>query len=137
MKSEIKILIADDIADMRGVLKRELREFGYENVVEASNGEDALKKYHLNKFHMALIDVNMPIKNGVELLKDIRSIDSNVFVVMVSADSSAEIIKTTLALGVNGFVVKPYSAAKIGGIIQKFNKHLLGLASSPTQSPYG
>lgn len=135
MESEIKILLADDIAAMRGILKKVLRSYGYENFFEASNGEVALEKFRLHKFHLVMLDINMPLKNGVDTLREIREIDPNVFVVMVSADSSAEYIKTTLALGVNGFVVKPYSSAKIGGIIHKFNKHLITLGLTPAVPP--
>lgn len=135
MASEIKILLVDDIAAMRGILKKSLRSYGYENFIEASNGEVALEKFKLQKFHMAMLDINMPVKNGMELLKDIREIDPNVFTVMVSADSSAEYIKAALAMGVNGFVVKPYSSAKIGGIIKNFNKHLLALGLTPAVPP--
>ena len=105
MVSEIKILIADDIAVMRGILKKLLREFDYENVDEASNGEEAIQKFRLKKYHMVMLDINMPIKDGVTVLKEIRAIDPKVFVVMVSADSSADNIKTALSFGVNGFLV--------------------------------
>jgi two-component system, chemotaxis family, chemotaxis protein CheY len=129
MESDVKILIADDIAVMRGILKNVLREYYYENVEEASNGVEALQKFRLNKFDLVMLDINMPIKDGVTVLKEIREIDPVVFIVMISADSSAENIKSALALGVNGFVVKPFSAAKINGIMQKFKTHLLALKS--------
>lgn len=132
MAKNINILVADDIAAMRGVLKEILYEHGYENVTEAFNGEDTLLKFHLfNNFHMVMLDINMPIKNGMQVLKEIRAENPNVFVVMVSADSSTEIIKSSLALGVNGFIVKPYTAAKIGGVIHKFEEHLLKLNPDP------
>lgn len=135
MGSEIKILIADDIAAMRGILKRELRESGYEDVTEASNGEDALNKFKLAKYHMAMLDIHMPVKNGVDLFQEMRVIDPSVFVVMVSSDSSAESIKAVLALGVNGFIVKPYSVARIKGVIQKFNDYLLENGLTPGSLP--
>lgn len=136
MSSEIKILIADDISAMRAILKKVLREYGYENVEEASNGDDLLYKFNFYKnYQLVMLDINMPIKNGIDTLKEIREIDPNVFVVMVSADSSVENIKATLALGVNGFVVKPYTAAKISGVIQKFNQHLLELGLTPATPP--
>lgn len=124
MECPINILIVDDIPVMRSLLKKILRESGYGNVTEAANGEIALEKFKLQTYSMVLLDINMPIKDGVTVLKEIREIDPDVFVVMVSADSTVDNIKSTLALGVNGFIVKPYSAAKISGIIQKFNTHL-------------
>ena len=124
MECPINILIVDDIPVMRSLLKKILRESGYGNVTEAANGEIALEKFKLQTYSMVMLDINMPIKDGVTVLKEIREIDPDVFVVMVSADSTVDNIKSTLALGVNGFIVKPYSAAKISGIIQKFNTHL-------------
>lgn len=131
MSSAINILIADDIAAMRTILRRELFKFGYDNITEASNGEQALEKLQLHKFHLALLDINMPIKNGLDVLREIRAKHPDVFVVMISADSSVDHIKATLELGVNGFVVKPYSSTKISSLIKKFNQHLLQLGLAP------
>ena len=132
---DIKVLLADDIAEMRGILKKALRAYGLTNVDEASNGEDALEKFKLQSHQLVLLDINMPIKNGIEALKEIKAINPDTFVVMVSADSTVDNLKTALASGVNGFIVKPYSATKIDGIIQKLNQHRL--ASDPLATPLG
>ena len=136
MENPINILVADDMAFMRNILMKELRVYGYDNVLEASNGTDALKKFQLNKVHMAMLDINMPNKNGVEVLKEIRSSDSDVFVVMISADNSTDVIKSIIALRANAFVVKPYSTIKIHSIIEKFNQHLLASGLSPAKRTY-
>lgn len=122
---DIKVLLADDIAAMRGILKKVLRPYGLTNIDEASNGEDALGKYKLNRHDLVMLDINMPIMNGIEALTAIKAINPGTFVVMVSADSTTENLRTALACGVNGFVVKPYSTAKIDGIIKLFNQHRL------------
>jgi YesN/AraC family two-component response regulator len=125
LPQDIKVLLADDIAAMRGILKKTLRPYGLTNIDEASNGEDALDKYKLYDHELVMLDINMPIKNGIEVLRAIKALKKDAFVVMVSADSTADNLRTALACGVNGFVVKPYSTAKIDGIIQKFNQHRL------------
>lgn len=132
---QIKVLLADDIAEMRSILKHALEKYGLTHVEEASNGEDALNKYKLSSHSLVMLDINMPLMNGIEALKAIKAINPDTFVVMVSAESTTENLKTALASGVNGFVVKPYSTAKIDGIIQKFNQHLQasGLSALPVQ----
>lgn len=130
---DIKVLIADDIAAMRGILRKSLRPYGLTNVEETSNGEDALLKYKLHGHDLVMLDINMPIKNGIEALKEIKAINPETFVVMVTADSTVDNLKTALDNGVNGFVVKPYSSAKIDGIVQKFNQHRL--KSDPNAVP--
>jgi len=130
---DIKVLLADDIAAMRGILRKALRPYGLTNIEEASNGEDAVGKYKLHDHDLVMLDINMPIKNGIEALKEIKAINPETFVVMVTADSTVDNLKTALDSGVNGFVVKPYSTAKIDGIIQKFNQHRL--KSDPNAVP--
>jgi two-component system chemotaxis response regulator CheY len=120
---DIKILLADDIAEMRGLLKNVLRPYGLTNVDEATNGEDALEKFKLHRYPVVMLDINMPIKSGIEALQEIKAMSPETFVVIVSADSTTENLKNALASGVNGFIVKPYSAAKVDGIIKKLNQH--------------
>ena len=122
---DIKVLLADDISEMRSILKKSLRPYGLVNVDEANNGEDALEKYKLHHHSLVMLDINMPLKNGIEVLKEIKAMSPDTFVVMVSADSTAENLKNALANGVNGFLVKPYSSAKVDGIIKKLNQHRL------------
>ena len=122
---DIKVLLADDISEMRSILKKSLRPYGLVNVDEANNGEDALEKYKLHQHSLVMLDINMPLKNGIEVLKEIKAMSPDTFVVMVSADSTAENLKNALANGVNGFLVKPYSSAKVDGIIKKLNQHRL------------
>ena len=122
---DIKVLLADDIAAMRGILRKALRPYGLTNIEEVSNGEDAVGKYKLHDHDLVMLDISMPIKNGIEALKEIKAINPGTFVVMVTADSTVDNLKTALDSGVNGFVVKPYSTAKIDGIIKLFNQHRL------------
>jgi two-component system chemotaxis response regulator CheY len=130
---DIRVLLADDISEMRSILKKSLRPYGLVNVDEANNGEDALEKYKLHQHALVMLDINMPLKNGIEVLKEIKAMSPDTFVVMVSADSTAENLKNALANGVNGFLVKPYSSAKVDGIIKKLNQHRL--AANPAAVP--
>jgi two-component system chemotaxis response regulator CheY len=130
---DIKVLLADDIAEMRGILKKTLRPYGLISVDEANNGEDALEKYKLHQHSLVMLDINMPLKNGIEVLQEIKAMSPDTFIVMVSADSTAENLKNALASGVNGFLVKPYSTAKVDGIINKLNQHRL--ATDPSATP--
>lgn len=133
---KLKVLLADDVILMRDLLRSMLRPYGLTDIEESSNGEDAMDKYKLNRHDLVMLDINMPIKSGIEALKEIKAINPGTFVVIVSGESTTGNLKTALACGVDGFIVKPYSTAKIDGIIQKFNqrRQQSGLDAIPLKS---
>ena len=116
----VRVLIADDEVLMRDLLKSVLTRLGVTQFETAEDGEEALRKYVLAGHDMLFLDIDMPRKTGLECLKELRDIDPKVFVVMVSGHSSIENVRAASALGVGGFLVKPYSSQKVREVAQNF-----------------
>ena len=120
--SKITTLIADDVGMMRSTLRALLAEYGLDNIEEAINGEDALRRFTVTRHSLIMLDIDMPKMSGMEVLNEIRKHDRDTYIVMVSAHSSVDNVKQAMAQGVNAFVVKPYSAKKIAAVLHKFAK---------------
>lgn len=116
----VRVLVVDDISLMRNILKTTLRGFGFDQFDDAANGEEAVTRFRTTKYGMVFLDIDMPGKSGLEALSEIRNYDAEVFVVIVSAHSSAENVKHALKLGADGFIVKPYAAQKVAQLVAKY-----------------
>lgn len=114
-----KILLVDDSSYMRGVLKKILREAGYDAFVEAGDGDAAIRAYAQEQPDLVLMDIVMPNKNGIDALRAIRQADERARVVMVSAVGQEVIMREALAAGAVGFIVKPFEASRVTETIQR------------------
>ncbi len=117
----MKILVVDDFATMRRIVKNLLRELGFNNTVEADDGKTALPKLQEGGFDFLVTDWNMPGMTGIDLLKAVRA-DSklaNLPVLMVTAEAKREQIIMAAQAGVNGYVIKPFTAATLKEKIEK------------------
>ncbi|MEE8413124.1 MAG: response regulator [Dehalococcoidales bacterium] len=113
-----KIMIVDDSAFTRAKCSRLLGERGYE-VVEASNGLEALEKYQQYRPDAVLLDIAMPLMDGIVALREIRKIDPAARVVMVTAMGQRAIVLSAVKEGAKGFVVKPFRDGKVVDTIQR------------------
>lgn len=121
MNKDMKILIVDDFSTMRRITKNLLRELGFTNTEEADDGLTALPKLQAGGFDFLITDWNMPGMEGLELLKIVRK-DPNlktIPVLMVTAESKRELIMEAAKSGVNGYIVKPFTAATLQEKIEK------------------
>jgi two-component system chemotaxis response regulator CheY len=116
------VLIVDDNHISLDLLNGILSTLGYANVKRLREGNMALASYQEEKPEVIFLDINMPQKSGLEILQEIHAVEPKAFVVMVSGESSAANIQKSLALGAQGFVVKPYSAARIKDVLDKYQK---------------
>jgi len=117
----IKILVVDDFSTMRRIIKNLLRELGYNNVVEADDGNTALPILQKGGIDFLITDWNMPGMTGLELLKHVRA-DANLKdlpTLMVTAEAKREQIMEAAQAGVNGYIVKPFTAATLREKIDK------------------
>lgn len=108
----MKILIVDDYATMRRILRNLLSQIGYTDVDEADNGVTALKKLHENRYGLVISDANMEPMTGLQLLKEIRS-DSKLgstHFIMTMQESKTEFVIEAKQAGVNNVIVKPFNA---------------------------
>jgi two-component system chemotaxis response regulator CheY len=117
----MKILIVDDFSTMRRIVKNLLRDLGFTNTEEADDGNTALPMLQSGKFDFLVTDWNMPGMNGLDLLKAVRADEnlSSMPVLMVTAESKREQIVEVAQAGVNGYVVKPFTAVTLE---EKINK---------------
>jgi len=113
--SKTRFLVVDDFSTMRRIVRNLLKELGYSNVEEAEDGAKALAKLQVEKFDFVVSDWNMPIMDGLTLLKEIRSSPSisHLPVLMVTAEAKKENIIAAAQAGASGYVVKPFTAATL------------------------
>ena len=117
----MKILIVDDFSTMRRIIKNLLRDLGFNNTVEADDGNTALPILKAGGIDFLITDWNMPGMQGIDLLKAVRA-DSEMAtlpVLMVTAESKREQIVAAAQAGVNGYIVKPFNAATLKEKIEK------------------
>jgi len=114
-----KILLVDDAAFMRMRCAKLLGENGFE-VNEAENGQEALNKYQSWKPDLVLMDITMPVMDGIAACKEIKAVDPNAKVVMVSALGQQTMVIEAIKAGAKDFVVKPFEPDKILSTVRKF-----------------
>lgn len=112
LSPDAKILVVDDFATMRRIIKNILKQLGYTVVDEADDGNTALAKLKGGKFDFVITDWNMPNMGGLDLIKAIRADEqlSKMPILMVTAEAMKENIITAVKAGVNNYVVKPFTA---------------------------
>ena len=115
-----KILIADDAFDSRQLLTRLLGRLADADVHEARDGVAANQEYLITRPQITFLDIEMPERNGLDVLREIRRGDPQSFVVIVSGFGALERVQAAIELGVNGFVVKPYSERRILDVLRKY-----------------
>jgi two-component system chemotaxis response regulator CheY len=103
-----KVLIADDSMFMRQLLNRTLSEGNYQVIAEASDGCEAISLFKEVSPDIVLLDLTMPCKDGLAVLKEIKILDPNAKVVICSAMGQSKLIVEALNYGARDFVVKPY-----------------------------
>ena len=114
-----KVLICDDAAFMRTMLRDILVKHGYEVCGEAPNGIVALEKYKELKPDLVTMDITMPEKDGLQALKDIRAYDKNAKVIMCSAMGQQSMVIEAIQSGAINFIVKPFQPNKVVEAIKK------------------
>jgi two-component system chemotaxis response regulator CheY len=123
---KMKFLVVDDFSTMRRIVRNLLKELGYSNVDEAEDGAMALSKLKNEQFDFVISDWNMPVMNGLDMLKSIRADAAlaKLPVLMVTAEAKKENIIAAAQAGANGYVVKPFTAATLDEKLAKiFEKH--------------
>lgn len=126
----MKILIVDDFATMRRIIKNLLRDLGYHNITEADDGNSALPLLQTGNFDFLITDWNMPGMPGIDLLKTVRATPklAKLPVLMVTAESKREQIIMAAQAGVNGYIVKPFNAGTLKEKLDKIFERIHGTA---------
>lgn len=121
MDKNMKILVVDDFSTMRRIIKNLLRDLGFTNADEADDGNTALPMLQTGKYDFLITDWNMPGMTGIDLLRSVRADDNlkSLPVLMVTAEAKRDQIVAAAQAGVNGYVVKPFTAAVLKEKIEK------------------
>ncbi|VAW92980.1 Chemotaxis regulator - transmits chemoreceptor signals to flagellar motor components CheY [hydrothermal vent metagenome] len=125
----MKILIVDDFSTMRRIIKNLLRDLGFTNTQEADDGLTALPMLQNGDFEFLVTDWNMPGMQGIELLKEVRADDKlkKMPVLMVTAEQKREQIVEAAQAGVNGYIVKPFTAVTLKEKLDKIFERIEGV----------
>lgn len=114
-----KVLIVDDAAFMRMMIKDVLSKNGFEVCGEAENGKIAVDKFSELQPDLVIMDITMPEMNGIEALKAIKGLDSAAKVVMCSAMGQQAMVIEAIQSGAKDFIVKPFQADRICEAVRK------------------
>ncbi len=114
-----KILIVDDAAFMRMMIKDILSKNGYEVVGEANDGTQAIEKFKELRPDLVTMDITMPEMDGITALKEIKKIDGNAKVIMCSAMGQQAMVIDAIQAGAKDFIVKPFQADRVIEAIKK------------------
>ena len=113
------ILICDDAAFMRMMIKDILSKNGYNVAGEAENGAKAVEKYNELKPDLVLMDITMPEMDGIQALKKIKETDPSALVIMCSAMGKQSMVIESIQAGANDFIVKPFQADRVIEAVKK------------------
>ncbi len=118
MKKSYRVLVVDDYEIIRKIHIKNLEKIGIDSIDQSANGEEALGALEHNSYDLILLDWHMPVKNGIDTLKEIRSKEINTPVVMCTDEIEQESIDLATREGATDFIKKPYSPSVFKSIIK-------------------
>lgn len=120
----MKILIVDDMATMRRIVKNILKQLGYGNTEEAENGQEGLQKLQADSYGFVVSDWNMPVMTGIDMLRAIRADEKlkALPVLMVTAEAQQANLVEAIQAGVSNYIVKPFTAETMQEKMEKIFK---------------
>ncbi|MCS7174512.1 chemotaxis protein CheY [Pseudothermotoga sp.] len=116
-----RVLIVDDAAFMRMLLKDIITKAGYEVAGEAANGAEAVEKYRELKPDVVTMDITMPEMDGITAIKKIREIDPNAKIIVCSAMGQQAMVIEAIQAGAKDFIVKPFQHSRVIEALQKLS----------------
>jgi two-component system chemotaxis response regulator CheY len=121
VQQNLSFLVVDDFSTMRRIIKNLLNDLGYANITEADDGDTALPLLKNGKFDFLITDWNMPGMAGLDLVKHVRADVrlGKMPVLMLTAEAKREQIVEAVQAGVNGYVIKPFTAVTLKEKIEK------------------
>jgi two-component system chemotaxis response regulator CheY len=131
LDKNIRVLIVDDFSTMRRIVKNLLHDLGYVNTTEADDGKSAWTALQAGSFDLVVTDWNMPGMTGLDLLKNIRA-DARLCalkVLMVTAEAQRDQIIEAAKCGVNGYIIKPFTAVTLKEKLDKIAQRSVGAAA--------
>lgn len=133
MDKDMRILVVDDFSTMRRIIRNLLRELGFQNIQEADDGTTAWPMLQADNFDFLVTDWNMPGMAGIDLLKAVRA-DARLKtlpVLMVTAEAKREQIVEAAQAGVNGYIIKPFTAETLR---EKLDRIFARIEAAPAEA---
>lgn len=112
-----KALIVDDAVIMRQHIKTNLSGLGEYDILEAGNGKEALEKFKEFRPDIVTMDINMPEKNGVETVKEIKKLDPSAKIIMITSKNDEENLLDAINAGADGYILKPIHKEKLQKVL--------------------
>ncbi len=122
---ELSILFVEDDETIRVEITNFLKKQFFQNVIVAQNGEDGLQKYNKHKPDIILTDLRMPIMDGLEMSKEIKSIDANIPILLITSLFEKEVTEAAVDIGIDGYLFKPISLVRLEMILDKYISRIL------------
>lgn len=105
----MKILVVDDSKTMLRIIKNVLLRLNYEDIDVAEDGQEAYEMFINNNYELIITDWNMPVMDGLTLVKEIRKLNADIPIIMVTTEGGKREVITALKAGVNNYIVKPFT----------------------------
>ncbi len=115
-----RVLVADDSSTMRKIILRSLQAVGVPEAAEAGDGDEAIRMFHEGTYDLVLTDWNMPGKNGLEVIQEIRKTNKDVPIIMVTTEAEKTRVMEAIQAGVSDYLVKPFTADTLRQKLEKF-----------------
>ncbi len=116
----MKVLVVDDSGTMRKIIIRSLNAVGVTDIVEAGDGQEGVNVFNQHTFQLVMTDWNMPVKNGLDLVRDIRSTGSATPILMVTTEAEKDRVVEAITAGVSDYVIKPFTPETLRTKLDKF-----------------
>lgn len=116
---ELRILVADDHKFVRGGLVKIIKAAGHTEVIEAENGREAVELFSAQKPDLVLLDMQMPLLNGIEACREIRALNSDVKIAMLTMHEAEDVRQTALEAGADEFMLKSEAPQKLKELISR------------------
>lgn len=119
--AQIKVMVVDDQASMRAMIRRSLQDLGFRDVRDKGAAIDALAAVKSDRVHLIVSDYNMPDMDGLQFLEEVRKdpvIGKTVFI-MLTGSADREVVQKAAALGVNNYLMKPFAPAALKDKIER------------------
>ncbi len=114
-----RVMVVDDALFMRNMLRGILEEVGFEVVAEAADGAEAVLTYRDVRPDIVTLDIIMPVKNGIEALREIMVIDPHARVVICSAVGQESLVQKAQSVGARDFILKPFNPERVKEVVRK------------------
>ena len=115
-----RVLVVDDSNTMRRFIIKSLQAVGVPSAVEAEDGNEALQVFRQSEFDLVLTDWKMPGKSGLDVVREIRRIDADIPIMMVTTESDRESVVEAIDAGVSDYLVKPFDSDTLRDKLEKY-----------------